>query len=316
MRLGRDGVTCFRPRGIFRMAARIEFEEAQDDMAATLFLVGTPIGNLEDMSFRAVETLKSVPVIIAEDTRRTRILCDRFGIGARLVSMPAFSESERADGLVRGLLDSGESWAMVSDAGMPGISDPGSFLVETAVAQGIQVVPIPGASAVVTALAASGLPTARFYFAGFLPRKGEHRRRLLNELKRLTATIVIYESPERLGATLEELRDEWGERRAVVSRELTKLHEEFVRGTLGSLAERFKDKPRGEITLLVEGLHADAEEGSALDDEALRREILRRLQQGDTSARDIARELAEVSGRKKNELYAMVLSVRESAADT
>lgn len=294
---------------------RIECWEARDDMAATLFLVGTPIGNLEDMTYRAVETLRSVPVVIAEDTRHTRILCSRFGIGAKLVSMPAFSEGERALGLVEKLADSGESWAMVSDAGMPGISDPGSFLVETAVAQGIQVVPIPGASAVVTALAASGLPTARFYFAGFLPRKGEHRRRLLNELKRLTATIVIYESPERLGATLEELRDEWGERRAVVCRELTKVHEEFVRGTLGSLAERFKDKPKGEITLVVEGAGEQSSE-APLDDEALRREILRRLQSGEDSVKDIARELASVSGRKKNELYAMVLRVRESAADT
>lgn len=278
-------------------------------MAMTLYLVGTPIGNLEDMTFRAVETLKSVPSIIAEDTRHTRILCDRFGIGARLLSMPAFSEGERAEGLVRRLVESGEDWAMVSDAGMPGISDPGARLVECAIAQGVTVVPIPGPSAVVTALAASGLPTARFHFVGFLPRKGEQRRRALDDLKRLTATIAIYESPERLSATLAELAGAWGDRRAVVCRELTKVHEEFVRGTLAELSCRFKERPKGEITLLVEGT-SDSEPGAGMTDDDLARMIRQRLEDGKSTVKDIAREISEISGRKKNDVYALALKLK------
>ena len=281
-------------------------------MAPKLFLVGTPIGNLDDMTFRAVSTLKSVSSIVAEDTRRARILCDKFGISARLYSMPAFSENDRAAGFVRKISESGEDWAMVSDAGMPGISDPGNVLVECAVEAGIEVIPIPGPSAATAALSASGLPTARFYFAGFLPRKGEHRRSLLAGLKRLSAVIVIYESPERLGSTLKELLEDWGDRRAVVCRELTKIHEEFARGTLSSLAQRFHERPKGEITLLVEGA---AEEDSARPEfspQVLAEEIRRRLLAGDASVKSITGELSELSGIKKSEVYAMVL--KEKAA--
>ncbi|MFN7135448.1 MAG: 16S rRNA (cytidine(1402)-2'-O)-methyltransferase, partial [Myxococcales bacterium] len=200
-------------------------------MPGTLYLVATPLGNLGDMTFRAVDTLKAVAVIAAEDTRRARILCEHFGIGTRLTSMPAFREDAKAGGLVERLF-AGEDVAVISDAGSPGISDPGTLLVQQAVAAGVRVVPIPGPSAVVAALSASGLRTDRFYFAGFLPRSGTSRKEALAALARLEATLVLYESPRRLGETLEELARELGPRRAAVARELTKVHEEFVRGTL------------------------------------------------------------------------------------
>ena len=277
-------------------------------MSGTLFLVATPIGNLDDMTFRAIATLKGAATIVAEDTRRARILCDHFGIGTRLISMPAFSESTRAGGVVERLC-AGEDVALVSDAGMPGISDPGALLVERALQAGVRVVPIPGASAVISALSASGLPTGRFHFAGFLPRKGESRRSLLGALQRIEATIIIYESPERLGATLRELASLWGERRAVVARELTKIHEEFARGTLSALAAKFQEKPRGELTLLIEGACADAGQ-RFVSDEALEAELERRLSEGTESLKELVRELAEASGRRKNEVYAMALRLK------
>lgn len=282
-------------------------------MAGTLFLVATPIGHLGDMTFRAVETLKQVSTIAAEDTRRARILCEHFGVGTRIISMPAFSESLRAEGIVA-RLRAGDDIALISDAGMPGISDPGTLLVQKAIESGIRVVPIPGACAAIAALSASGLSTSRFHFAGFLPRKGKARRALLDLLQRVEATLVIYESPERIGATLQELSVHWGPRRAVIARELTKVHETFVRGTLGTLAVKFQEKPRGEITLIVEGAPS-ASEGAAVSDESIEAEIERRLNLGERSLKDLARELAEVSGRRKSEVYAQALKVKARIDD-
>ncbi len=278
-------------------------------MPGKLFLVATPIGHLDDMTFRAVETLKAVSIIVAEDTRRARILCERFGIGTRVTSMPAFAEAARADGFVERLC-AGQDVALISDAGMPGISDPGTLLVQRALSAGICAVPIPGACAAIAALSASGLSTASFHFAGFLPRKGRARRARLEALQGLEATVVIYESPERIGATLRELSAMWGERRAVVARELTKVHESFVRGTLDSLAAEFQEKPKGEITLIVEGCAAVQACAPALSGEALEAEIERRLAQGHVSLKDLARELAEASGQRKSELYAQALRIK------
>jgi 16S rRNA (cytidine1402-2'-O)-methyltransferase len=278
-------------------------------MAGTLFLTATPIGHLDDMTFRAIQTLKDAAIIVAEDTRRARVLCDRFGIGTRVISMPVFSEAARADGIVERLL-AGEDIALISDAGMPGISDPGTLLVQKAIEVGVRVVPIPGACAAIAALSASGLSTARFHFVGFLPRKGTPRRALLASLQRVEATLVLYESPERIGATLRELAENWGERRAVVARELTKIHEEFARGTLNALVAKFEEKPRGEITLLVEGLEPGSAE-TPVTDEALEAEIERRLIEGSGSLKDLARELAEACGRRKSEVYALTLKLKE-----
>lgn len=277
-------------------------------MSGTLYLVATPLGNLGDMTFRAVDTLKAVRAIVAEDTRRTRVLCDHFGIDRPLVSMPAFREGEQADSLVARLL-SGDDLALVTDAGSPGISDPGSTVVKRAVEAGVRVVPIPGATAAIAALSASGLPTDRFYFAGFLPRKGTARERVLTLLKRLDATLVFYESPERIHETLQDLAQAMGDRRGVVGRELTKLHEEFARGPLTTLAARYAGEVRGEVVLVVEGAPEDVSD--AATDDAILAEVRRRLAAGEGSIKEMARELAQATGRPRSEVYALALRAKD-----
>jgi 16S rRNA (cytidine1402-2'-O)-methyltransferase len=219
----------------------------------TLFLVATPIGNLGDITARAAEVLARVDVVLCEDTRHTGTLLASLGLKKQTASLPAFAEKTRVASILERLA-AGADVALVTDAGTPGVSDPGEYLVAEALSAGIQVVPIPGASAVLTALSASGLPTGRFHFLGFLPRGGPERGAMLDEVAGLRATLVFFESPHRVGETLRQLAVAFGDRRAVVARELTKLHEEFVRGTLSELAARYeKEAPRGEVVLLVEG---------------------------------------------------------------
>lgn len=267
----------------------------------TLYLVGTPIGNLGDVSQRALETLRTVDVVACEDTRHTRILLDRFGITSRVISMPAFDEARRAGGIVERLCN-GEDVALVTDAGMPGISDPGSELVRQAVEEGVRVVPIPGPSAALAALAASGLPTDRFTFFGFLPRKGGARREALEELATSRATTIVFESPRRLHETLLDLKEALGDRKACVARELTKIHEEFARGTLAELAERFSGEVLGEITIVLEG--APKEREAADPDELLRA----RLASG-VSVKDAAREVSEALGLSRKDIYRRALEI-------
>jgi 16S rRNA (cytidine1402-2'-O)-methyltransferase len=221
-------------------------------MPGTLYLVATPIGNLQDMTFRAVEVLRSVDIIACEDTRHTRKLLNHFGITTKLVSYHEHNEATRSDELIRTIRDGG-SVAVVSDAGTPGISDPGFRIVSQAIEAGIDIVPIPGAVAFVNAAAASGLATDSLYFGGFLPsRKGERRRRL-EDIGSIPATLIIYESPNRLSAALSDALEILGDRHAVVAREITKLHEEFARGTLSELASRFSSATvKGEIVLLID----------------------------------------------------------------
>ncbi len=222
--------------------------------AGTLYVVATPIGNLDDMTFRAVETLRSVDAIASEDTRRTRTLLGRHDIRRPLLAYHEHNEERAAARLVE-RLKAGDSIALVTDAGTPLVSDPGYRLVELAVRNGLRVVPIPGPSAVTAALSAAGLPPQPFHFAGFLPRKDGARRSRLSELSALGCTLVFYESPHRLAKTLRAMAEELGDRTAVVAREMTKVHEEFVRGSLAELAERYSAaKPKGEIVILVEGL--------------------------------------------------------------
>jgi 16S rRNA (cytidine1402-2'-O)-methyltransferase len=222
-------------------------------MAGILHLVATPIGNLGDVTARATEVLRAVAFVVCEDTRHSGRWLRSLGVQAPLLSLPAFAEKERIGGIVA-RLEAGEDGALVTDAGTPGISDPGEALVAETVARGIRVVPVPGPSAVIAALSASGLPSGRFHFVGFLPRTGADRRAVLDEVAGLRATLVLYESARRLGETLAELEAALGSRRAVVARELTKVHEEFVRGTLNELAARYRDEPPlGEAVLLVEG---------------------------------------------------------------
>ncbi len=221
-------------------------------MAGTLYLVATPIGNLQDISQRALDTLRTVNLIACEDTRHTLKLLNHYRISNSLISYHEHNEQERAEELTDRLV-SGDSIAIVSDAGTPGICDPGFRIVQRAIEVGAAVVPIPGAVAFVNAAAASGLATDSIFFGGFLPSKKGDRRKRLEEIAMIPATLVLYESPHRLAKSLADCLDVLGDRRAAVARELTKLHEEFARGTLSELVTRFATQPaRGEIVLVIE----------------------------------------------------------------
>jgi len=218
-----------------------------------LYVVSTPIGNLEDITMRAVRVLKEVGIIAAEDTRHTKQLCTHFGVTTPLTSYHDFNKEEKTAVLLE-RLRSGTSVALVSDAGTPVISDPGYFLITRSIEAGIRVVPIPGPSALLAALAASGLPTDSFRFEGFLPRKDGPRSKRIENLREDSATLILFESPHRIGKLLASLHALLGDRRAVLGRELTKRFEEFHRGTLGVLLEQVQTHPpKGEITLVVEG---------------------------------------------------------------
>lgn len=221
-------------------------------MAGTLYLVATPIGNLEDITYRAGRILREAGLIACEDTRHTRKLLDHYVISTPTISYHEHNEAERAPQLI-GKLHAGCSIALVSDAGTPLVSDPGYRLVNLAIEEGIRVEPVPGASAVLAALAASGMPSDQFHFAGFLPPKAAQRRKVLERLKDQEATLVLYEAPHRILETLEDVEAVMGPRPAVVAREITKLHEEFLRGTPAELRDTLQARPsiKGEITLLI-----------------------------------------------------------------
>ena len=222
-------------------------------MPGTLYLVATPIGNLEDITQRALRVLGEVDVIACEDTRRTRVLLDHYGIKTRTLSYHEHNERDRAAELGE-LLEKGANIAVVSDAGTPGISDPGFRVVNVAMERGARVVPVPGPAAFIAALVASGLPTDEFFFGGFLPSRATQRRTRLEQIRALSTTLVFYESPHRLADTLIDAREILGDREAAVVRELTKVHEEIARGRLSELARRFasEDKARGEIVLIID----------------------------------------------------------------
>lgn len=274
-------------------------------MAGKLYVVATPIGNLGDLSPRAVEVLKAVSLIAAEDTRHTRGLLSKFGIDTATTSLPAFAEGERASSILA-RLEGGADVALVTDAGTPAISDPGEKLVAEAIAANVTVVPIPGPAAFVTALSAGGLPTTRFHFLGFLPRQQSEANAMLEEVQGLSATLVLYESPKRLGETLTRLHAVLGDRRAVVARELTKLHEEFARGPLSLLAERFNaTETLGEVVVLVEG-----RTGSTRWTEAEARRALEVGLAAGERLKSLTTELARRSGWSANELYKVGLQLK------
>lgn len=270
-----------------------------------LYLCATPIGNLEDITFRALKTLEEVHIIAAEDTRRTKKLLTHFNIKNSLISYHRFNKESQGRILMNMLLE-GKNIALVSDAGMPGISDPAYELVREAVDNDINIIPIPGASALTAALAASGLRTDAFYFQGFLPRKKRERINTLEELAELEATLVLYEAPHRLAETLRDMSQVMGNRKAAAARELTKKHEEFKRGTLEELAQHFISvQVKGEITLIVEGAsHEEKEEEAGL--EALAREVLENVSRG-ASKKEEMKRLAGRTGISKKELYKAVL---------
>ncbi len=267
----------------------------------TLYVVATPIGNLGDLSPRAAAVLRAVTAVAAEDTRRTGQLFAHLGAPVpRMISLPAFDERGRVDGVLERLL-AGEDVALCTDAGTPGVSDPGQALVEAAWEAGSKVVPVPGPCAAVAALAASGLPSARFLVAGFLPRKGGARGAALRELRGVAATLILYEAGNRTAATLSDLALALGDRRAAVARELTKLHEEIARGTLSELAARFAAGARGEVTLVV--APPSAAPSQPEPQEPLEVELGRRLAAGEAPTA-IAREVARARGLPRSEVYA------------
>jgi 16S rRNA (cytidine1402-2'-O)-methyltransferase len=278
--------------------------------SGTLYVVASPIGNAQDLSPRALETLRTADVVLAEDTRSARKLLDGHGIGRRTQSCFDANEPARA-AQAAALLRSGASIALLSEAGTPTVSDPGYRVVRAAVAAGARVVPVPGPSAVLAALVGSGLPTDRFFFAGFPPRKTGARKGLLAQLASLPATLVFFESPHRVAATLADLVAVLGkDRLACVARELTKTHEEFVRGTLAELAERYaSERPLGEVTLVVGGASEEAGEGDGQCDEEARARARSLLASG-MSARDAADALASETGRPRRETYRLVLDLR------
>jgi 16S rRNA (cytidine1402-2'-O)-methyltransferase len=265
---------------------------------STLYLVATPIGNLEDITLRALRILGEVPLIAAEDTRTTRKLLTHHGVPApHLVSYTERNRDQRTPELLAAL-DAGDV-AVVSEAGTPGISDPSYHLVEAAIAAGHQVVSVPGATALVTALVVSGLPARRFHYLGFLPRKASERRKLLADAALLPETLVFFEAPHRIAATLADMLIAFGDRRIAVCRELTKVHEEIYRGTLSQAKTHFV-QPRGEFTLVVEGAGKREEASISPDDLD---ELLRDLKRRGVRARDAVRRAIELSGRPHREVY-------------
>ena len=269
-----------------------------ESKAGTLYVVSTPIGNMGDFSFRAVETLRGVSAILAEDTRHTRHLLDRYEIDVPLVAYHEHNEAKTTPRLVERLVG-GESLALVSDAGTPLLSDPGARLVRAAIDAGVHVSPVPGASALLAALVVSGLDAERFTFFGFLARKGPERRAAVDEIAALRHAAVLYEAPARVGATLAELADAGaGGREAVVARELTKQYEELRRGTVAQLVAYYQQTPpRGEVVIVIAGM---VPTGASEDQLRARASALRAEGR---SARDIAAALSAELGAPRNLAY-------------
>ena len=266
-----------------------------------LYVVGTPIGNLEDITFRAIRTLQAVDLIACEDTRHTQQLLNHYTIKTPTISYHEHNEMTRAPELVI-QLEQGSHIALVSDAGMPVISDPGHRLVSLAVRHNIPVIPVPGASAFVAALAAAGLPVDKFRFLGFLPSKKLARRQALEELKGVSKTLVFYEAPHRILDMLEDVRQTLGEPPVVVAREVTKIHEEFLRGSVSEVLVQLRKKPvKGEITVLV-GPHAPPEEKSS-SEASIREELQQVMAQQGLDERAALKVVARRRGVSRSAAY-------------
>ncbi len=278
-----------------------------------LFVVATPIGNLEDASPRALRVLREADAVFAEDTRHTMKLLAAHGIRVPLVSCHEHNEAERVARLLD-LLAEGKSAALVTDAGTPAISDPGYRMAAAACDAGFSVTPVPGPCAFVAALCASGLPTDSHYFAGFLPRKAGRRREKIEEIARLSATLVFYESPRRAGALARELLQILGDRRAVLARELTKIHEEFLRGSLSEIAAEIERRGdlKGEVTLLVAGRGGGAEEPGPGGWELALKEG---LAAGRLPLARLAEDVAARFGLARREVYARALALKDEAGE-
>jgi len=280
--------------------------EAQP-LSPGLYVVATPIGNLKDVTFRALGTLAAADAVIAEDTRVTKTLLAHYGITTPLVAYHEHSSEAVRERMIQRLRE-GQALALVSDAGTPLVSDPGFKLVEAAIAEGLPVTPVPGPSAVLTALVASGLSTARFFFEGFLPPRSAARRTRLAELAAIPGTLILFEAPHRLPAMLADAADTLGDRPAAVTRELTKMFETVRRGTLAALAETFaaEGPPKGEIVVLIGEGEAPRDTADADLDERLRAALRRH------SIKDAAALVADETGEPKRAVYARALSLARS----
>jgi 16S rRNA (cytidine1402-2'-O)-methyltransferase len=274
---------------------------AEPKQQGVLYVVATPIGNLEDITYRAVRILREAELIACEDTRQTRKLLDHYSIGTPVVSYHEHNEAARAEELV-GKLEQGVTVAQVSDAGMPGISDPGYRVIKMAIERGVAVVPVPGASALITALVGSGLPTDAFEFLGFLPAKAGQRRTALEGFRHSPRTIVAYEAPHRIREALEDIATTLGPNRpVVVARELTKIHEEFIRGTVAEVLERLRARElKGEITLLIGPGETTA---PAEERKTLTARFMEIIEEQNLDEKAALKALAKERGLSKSEVY-------------
>ncbi len=268
-----------------------------------LYIVATPIGNLEDITLRAIRILKAVQIIAAEDTRRTRKLLSAYQISTPMTSLHDHIEDKKS-GMLISRMNEGMDVAIVSDAGTPGISDPGYVLVSKAIAQGIKIIPVPGTSAVITALSVSGLPMDSFAFYGFLPSRSGKRNQFLSALMDEKKTLVFYESPKRLMQSLRDIADVLGDRNVVVSREMTKVFEEIMRGTVGEVLNQLQGRVvKGEVTLVIEG---KGKESSSFSDDEILAKFKTLWKRSGASRRDIIEELAKELGIPKKRVYRLV----------
>jgi 16S rRNA (cytidine1402-2'-O)-methyltransferase len=271
-------------------------------MSGRLSVVATPIGCLEDITLRAIRILREADLILAEDTRHTRTLCSKHGINTPLRSFHAHTNDDKVDLLLAELVD-GAHYALVSDAGTPVVSDPGVYLVSRAANAGIEVEAIPGPSAVLAALCVAGLPVRRFVFEGFLPRSGGDRTRALDRIAQSAITVVLFESPHRIHATLKDLeRTLGGDRQIALCRELTKMHEQTIRGTAAEVQSELSDPVRGEITIVVEGRPADA----PVEDIDLGALVIEWQREG-LSTKEMTQKLQRDLGWKRNAAYQAIL---------
>lgn len=271
-------------------------------MKGKLFLVATPIGNLEDITFRAINTLKGVDLIAAEDTRHTLKLLNHYEIKKPLISYHRHSEEIKLDLLIQ-KLEEGQNIALVSDAGTPAICDPGEEIVKEAIKREIEIVPIPGACALINALITSGLKTTEFAFYGFLSLNKKIRQKKLEEIKKENKTIILYEAPHKITKTLEDLEKILENRQVVIAREITKIHEEFIRGTINEILEKYKE-PRGEHIILIEANGFDEEKVEEQNRKEMSiEELYKYYEKQDMKKNDIIKKIAKDKGVSKNEIY-------------
>jgi len=285
----------------------------KNETRGILYICGTPIGNLEDITLRALKILKKVKLIAAEDTRHTKKLLNHYQINTKVTSYYEYNKFKKAPYLLE-ILKNGQDIALVSDAGMPGISDPGYILINLTLKNNIKIIPVPGVSALITALVVSGLPTDKFVFEGFLPRKIKERKRYYKSIENEERTIIFYETPHRLKKALKDMLDVWGERKIVIARELTKMYEEIIRGNLSQVITEINTKEiKGEITLVVQG-GIKKKENDIIDflkDEGIMQEYLKKLKKQGYSNKDIIKITQEKLNIPKNLIYKKLLEMKK-----